>query len=280
MTYSHDIFTLFRRYQYMRKQILLIIALTVVSAFSSSMVSSVASPLRPAPSGSDDSERIFRNLANRMHEMSEERRQSTADSIMGAASATPESLYATLETAERFFGNIDSPLHDDALLIPFLKAAIRLSPDGDPRKQRAELILEMAEKNRPGIKAANFSFETRDGVSTSLHALPSDRMTMLIFYDPDCHVCHDTFEQIKATEFSVPLNIVAIDAEGDRMLWDASRSSLPEEWTIGFATDPVQDDDIYILQTSPTMYLLDRDKTVILKDTDLWRIKSELDPAE
>lgn len=222
----------------------------------------------------------IRYLTERMVEFGDIDHTNAAHKIMRQAATDSISFHTCLDMAEKAYGNPDSPQHDDSKLIPFLEEALRLPVLNRSEKERIGFLLEMARKNRPGTKAADFAFDNRDGDAGTLHGLPTDRRILLIFYDPDCNHCHETFDKIIHTEFPEPIRIVAIDAEYDRMLWEASASLLPAEWTVGFAADPVQDEDIYILTTMPTLYLLDRDKTVILKDTTLPHIMSELNPAE
>ena len=70
--------------------------------------------------------------------------------------------------------------------------------------------------------------------------------------------------------------IVAIDSEEDRELWDNTKDTLPDSWTVGFAIDPVQDDEIYVFEEMPTIFLLDKDKKIILKDATIQEIKNTI----
>ena len=69
---------------------------------------------------------------------------------------------------------------------------------------------------------------------------------------------------------SLPLSpdkqIIAIDAENDRDAWTRTKDTLPAEWTVGFATTPILDNELYSLPGSPTLYILDSEGTVIMKD--------------
>lgn len=135
--------------------------------------------------------------------------------------------------------------------------------------ERDRFLKEMEMKNRPGTKAADFAFVSRDGKSYTLHSRPETLKTILIFYNPDCHDCHEAMERIDRATLSDRFRILAIDAEEDREMWEKTKDSLPAGWTVGFSTDPIQEEDIYILPDTPTIYILDRDNTVILKETDV-----------
>ncbi|MDE5976702.1 MAG: thioredoxin family protein [Muribaculaceae bacterium] len=142
----------------------------------------------------------------------------------------------------------------------------------EAEKLREEFRLQMEKKNRVGTKAADFKFETREGEDTSLHAISSERDIILIFYNPDCDNCHAAIDSISALNKDGRFQVVAIDSEEDRDEWNQTASGLPDGWTVGFATDPIQEDETYYIFNMPTIYLLDKDKTVLLKDTTVEKI--------
>lgn len=147
-------------------------------------------------------------------------------------------------------------------------ASIDVSMD-EAERLREKYRLQMERKNSVGSTAADFHFVTRSGEQTSLHELRTEGNLLLIFYDPDCDDCHEAMKSLAGFNASGKFHVVAIDSEEDRERWEQTASSLPEDWTVGFATDPIQDDETYYIMTMPTIYLLDKDKTVLLKDTTL-----------
>lgn len=228
----------------------------------------------------NDKEIFFRDLAGCMYEMSEKSREEKIKGILDKVSYDQDQFREICEAAERHFGNIDSPLHNDSFLIPFLKEAIASPHFSDDEKIRLDFLLGLAMKNRPGTKAADFMFETAEGEQKSLYSLSSANQTILVFYDPDCNHCMETFDSLREMQLPSHVAVVAIDAEEDRLMWEAAKNALPKEWVNGYSLSPIYDEDIYVIQTSPTIYLLDHDKTVLLKDTNLAEISNALNPAE
>ena len=133
------------------------------------------------------------------------------------------------------------------------------------------MILKAALKNRPGTTAADFSYTDRKGRVTSLRATPVNDLLLLIFYDPDCESCREVITYLSHNEAvselvaDGTLKILTIYSGGDRELWD-STSVIPEAWTDGFDTGRISSENLYILRASPTIYLLDRNKTILQKD--------------
>ena len=69
---------------------------------------------------------------------------------------------------------------------------------------------------------------------------------------------------------------MAIDPQEDKDLWYETSNDLPQNWIVGFALDPIQDDETYIFEEMPTLYVLDASKNVLLKNATLLEIKELL----
>lgn len=64
--------------------------------------------------------------------------------------------------------------------------------------------------------------------------------------------------------------MLAVYTEGNQEVWRETAPLLPHTWTV--ATDTacaVKDTPLYDLKAMPSLYLLDADKKVVLKDTSL-----------
>ncbi|MDE6422468.1 MAG: hypothetical protein K2K95_03495 [Muribaculaceae bacterium] len=185
----------------------------------------------------------------------------------------------TIETyrqAEATTGNPESELYDEEAFCNILQQALKADILGEADKMRARYRLEIAAKNRPGTTTADFKFIARNGKTESLLSLQADKPILLLFYDPDCDHCMQTIADLKKKEISKKTKVVAIYAEDDRDRWEETNEALPQDWTVGFSLDPIQDDETYVFITSPTVYLLDSDKKVLLKDTNIDLVEKKL----
>ena len=203
--------------------------------------------------------------------------ESDSQSIMTEEiTGEPENITVeAVRQAEETLGNPESDLYDEAAFCEVLRKALDADILGEADRLRAEYRLEIAEKNKPGSFAADFMYVDREGVKTSLHEFESSEVTgeagvgkpvLLIFYDPDCDHCVQTIRCLRELNIQEKADVIAIYAEDDRDRWEETAQELPSEWTVGFALDPIQDEETYVFITSPTLYLLDKDKKVILKD--------------
>lgn len=187
--------------------------------------------------------------------------------LMAKAAAIPRNFILICDIADRLLADPESELRDDETYLLFLEEALDSPLLDGAEKERAEYRLETALKNKPGTKAADFNFIDIEGHTRSLHGMKTDTRLLLLFYDPDCNHCIDTINALKTTDLPDDISILAIDVAGDKKLWESAAGVIPDTWISGFATDPVEDSGAYIFQAMPTLFLLDKDKTVILKDT-------------
>lgn len=185
------------------------------------------------------------------------------------ASIRLASRYANL-----YLNNPNSPVRDETLYLRYLTSLLnqREIPEGTHAKATEEVRKVLL--NRPGTVANDFRFIDREGNQSTLHSLRAPR-TMLIFYDPECPHCPDILQRIAAdTDVNTAtdkgdLKVLAVYTEGKRDLWEKTKQELPGNWTVAYDLTGILDADLYDIPAMPTVYLLDDDKTVLIKDM-LW----------
>lgn len=174
---------------------------------------------------------------------------------------------------DRYLYDPNSPMLDEGHYIIFLEEYMSSTILSDDEKERYRYILSSARKNRPGTIATDFSFTDRKGRTSTLHAAAaSTPYSLLLFYDPDCENCESAVERLSkdpAVNGMISggtLAVIAIDAEGDKARWEATRNGMPASWTVGYDTSSILDNDTYVYAATPTIYLLDNDSRVLAKD--------------
>lgn len=217
-------------------------------------------------------EQNFVNYINLFPHANADSLKDDIDTLMSAAEKSPSLAKKIYNLADKYLATKESPFRNEGYYIYFLQNEIKSQACGEAGRERAKYRLQAALKNRPGSQAADFKFISRDGSTLTLSSLDCETPVLLMFYDPDCNHCSETIEEIKNLNLN-NIKIVAIDSEDDRELWDTTKNAMPDNWTIGFALDPVQNNDIYIFEEMPTLFLLDKSKKIILKDASLSEIK-------
>ena len=171
------------------------------------------------------------------------------------------------EWAEDYLSDPNSPLRNEDCFIIFLECLLHHPQLTEAQTSRPTYQLEMAQKNRPGTIATNFTYRSRDGKPHTLHQLSSP-LTLLVFYSPDCTHCQQILNLVYASEWThVPtLKVLAVYTEGDHALWQRTQDDMPADWIVGIDESEIVQNKLYDLPAMPVMYLLDADKRVILKD--------------
>jgi hypothetical protein len=185
-------------------------------------------------------------------------------------------LYFT-ELADRYLYEPNSPALNEELYIPVLEVMSQTPALDDTEKIRPQHRLEWAYRNRMGTKTANFQYTDITGKSASLYQIAAEYI-LLFFGDPACPSCKIYIENIRNSSVfnhlisNRRLKILSIYTEKDVDEWKAHYGNYPSVWINGY-DQSFTIRDKYDLRASPTMYLLDKDKTIILKDAPFARIE-------
>lgn len=149
---------------------------------------------------------------------------------------------------------------------------LRRHSENEAERARADYARSQILKNRVGDKASDFRFIDLAGRETGLYELEAPACSLLlIFYDTDCEDCHRLMRRIaedqseKGEAKDRQLKIVAIDAYGsDYGHWQKMAAEWPEEWVLGWSPDgEIDAEEIYVLPSAPTLYLLDPELRVV-----------------
>lgn len=126
--------------------------------------------------------------------------------------------------------------------------------------------------NRVGTKATDFRFADRRGKMHSLYGIKAPH-TLLFFSNPGCDACMNIINVLKGEPriaqmiASGQLAVLNIYIDEDLEAWRSYMPIYPDEWYNGFDPDfVIRNEELYNVRAIPSLYLLDAEKTVILKD--------------
>ena len=142
----------------------------------------------------------------------------------------------------------------------------------DVMKDKYSREVSLAALNQVGTKAADFRFADKKGRLYTLYGIKA-QLTLLFFSNPGCAACKDIIDvlnndpvisQLIADGTMAVLNIYI---DEDLEAWRSYMPIYPENWYNGFDPDLViRGETLYNVRAIPSLYLLDSDKTVIMKD--------------
>ena len=198
------------------------------------------------------------------------------DSLVRHAEPHPAAFSYLLGQAEKYLYDPNSPFHDEDFYVMFIRPFLASQTIGYADKSRLEFRVQLASMNRTGTTATDFKFIVypKENAS-SLRATPGKEL-LLVFYDPECEGCHETLMELMQSDVLAKkvadgsVSVLAVYTEGNLDVWRKTASGLPKTWTIAADTGcKVKDTPLYDLKAMPTLYLLNAQKEVVLKDTSV-----------
>lgn len=203
-------------------------------------------------SRADITEQAFADFVNILLNVSGQLMEKGITAMMDKASVNNAMYVHFSELSEKYLYDPNSPFRNEDIYIMVLQNIIANEKLDDIYKVRPRYQLALALKNRVGSKAADFTYTPLKGGKASLYATAGDPL-LLFFFRPDCPTCKDVKEYVEKNGIDKRVKILFVNPDTNTHL-----------------------DTIYDLRASPTLYLLDKDKKVLLKDATIVQIEHYL----
>lgn len=206
------------------------------------------------------------------------------DSLMGRAAVSRPMLDYFAMLADQVLGDPNSPLRNDEFYIPVLRALLS-SPWYDEYERLApEYRLSLASQNRIGEQANDFRYTLASGATGTLYGLRAEYV-LLFINNPGCPMCREIREAISASPMLTELiehgrlRVLALYPDENLDEWRAYREQIPASWINAYDDGCVlREKGLYDLSAIPSLYLLDAQKRVLVKDaTDVALVEEVID---
>lgn len=190
-------------------------------------------------------ERAFADFVNILSQSAPAVARQGIDTLMQRAWADSLMYAHFMKMSEDCLYDPNSLLRNEDLYIMVLQAVMNNTNLDEICKERPRFQLNMALKNRVGMKADNFTYTTDKGGKAQLYSAEGNPL-LLFFYHPDCHTCMETKDYLESRGIDKLVRILYVNSDINPHL-----------------------DAQYDLRASPTLYLLDKNKIVLMKDVDI-----------
>ena len=178
-----------------------------------------------------------------------------------------------MQMTDDYLYNPNSPYYNEKLYAVYLKRMLQSKEVDEASKSSLQFRLTLISRNVPGSKASDFVYFLPDSSRRTLaRTKVSNNRLLLVFYDPECPSCHETMRRMTADATLAAavdaklLTVLAVYTEGNEEAWRKSLADIPEGWIVGQDRQAVKDGALYDLKAMPSLYLLDGEKKVLLKD--------------
>ena len=180
---------------------------------------------------------------------------------------------AMTDIMHKYLYDPNSPMRNEDFYGPYVAKLSQSEFVEEGMRQAYTFDAKMCSLNRVGTKAADFRFSDVKGKTHRLYDIKAD-YTILFFSNPGCTACLDiinnlkSFPQVEEGIRAGKLAVLNIYIDEDLKAWREYMPIYPTEWYNGYDPDYViRTDILYNVRAIPSLYLLDRDKNVIMKDT-------------
>ncbi len=166
--------------------------------------------------------------------------------------------------------NPNSAYRNETLYIWILEVLTESENPDRLTRERYREQLDLALKNRPGTTAMDFEYTTNKSKTGTIHKTKGEYI-LIFFYDPDCQTCQSAIEYLRENEsvkkMGSRLVKLAMYTGEDISKWLKTTDKFGSDWIIAHDNNmSVSLNKLYDRRPSPSIYLLDSTKKVILKD--------------
>lgn len=203
--------------------------------------------------------------------MNESRATDSLGRMLAAASKDSVVFRKTVTFLTEPLGSPNSGYRNQHLYAKILEAKINSNWYNADEKKIAKGKLILSQQNNIGHAANDFPYTTPSGKVKRLYDLKA-KFLLLYFNNPECEACKEMKAALAQSAIinqklaTGELKVLSIYADTDNEKWKSHLGEYPRQWLQGISDGTLYKSKVYDLSAIPTMYLLDKDKKVLLKD--------------
>ena len=203
------------------------------------------------------------------------------------AADTASHVYLLMEEiVTRYLYDPNSPVRDEDLYLPYVEGLADSPFTREEARPGYVYQRRMCALNPVGSAAPDFRFTDARGREHHLYEVKADA-TLLFFSNPGCYACLEIINTLQAMPGieerirSRGLAVVNVYIDDDLDAWRAYEPNYPRSWYCGYdAAGAIREERLFNVRAIPSLYLLDAEKRILMKDAPVERVVSWLQNAQ
>ncbi len=177
----------------------------------------------------------------------------------------------------------NSPARNEDLYLPYVSRLSKSEFTDPDKRQSYAYEAKMCSLNMIGTQAADFTFTDLAGRRHTLYGVKAET-TLLFFTNPGCPACKEIIVSLTGDDHITSLveegrlAVVNVYIDEELDLWREYASVYPSSWYNGYDQDYIiRSDASYDVRAIPSLYVLDSEKKVVMKDAPVEVVLPYLD---
>lgn len=201
------------------------------------------------------------------------------DHLLDRASVDGDILLMYADIADKYLYSGQGTFVSEEAYLPFVEAVIDSKKVDKLRKLRYTYQYDLLTKNQLGMTMTDFEYKLPGEDKTYRFKKLKSPFILLYINDPDCDDCSITTLRLSVSQALLKevregrLTILSVYPDGETEEWLAGVGEYPKEWIVASMENG---DRVFDLRIMPALYLLDKDKKIILRNTTLEEVEQTL----
>lgn len=224
-------------------------------------------------------EQAFVDFASIMRIASRESTMKAIDTLLDRAVDDEDILLMYADIADKYLYSGEGNFVSEEAYLPFVKAVLDSKKVDKLRKLRYSYQYDVLTKNQLGMVLTDFEYKLPGKEKTYRIKKLKSPFTLLYINDPECEDCSLTTLRLSVSQALLQeikagrLTILSVYPDGETEEWLTRVAEYPKEWIVASMENG---DRCFDLRIMPVLYLLDKDKKIILRNTSLEEVEAVL----